>query len=323
MPTVEDNFEKKGKAKAKQRLDLHQEPVVLLINTKARHGQPKLERARKALGAAGVNLVQTHAFSDSRQLAGLAQQVVRAGIKVLVVASGDGTISHVVDYLVDHDVTLGILPLGTANNLARTLQIPLQLEQACQVLAEGWTTRIDLGLANGNYFVNAAMIGWGAEVIKYVTPGLKRRLGTLAYVLAAARAGFTNRPFRVRLLFPDREIETQAIHIVVSNGRSFGGGIVVAPGARIDDRQMVVTVFERLNLIELGQVVLHLRDGRYVEHPRIQLFRKVTRLRLEVATGLPKPVNLDGDLSEVTPVEFSLAPAALRVIVPQHYGINL
>lgn len=301
----------------KTKIEVSQERVALLVNTKSRQGQKRFNHAKQTLQLAGVKLAESHAYSDSRQLSDLAQQAVVKGAKIIIIGSGDGTISHVVDYLINHDVVLGVLPLGTANNLARTLGIPLELEEACRVIAEGWTTKIDLGMVNGNHFVNVASLGLGAEVIEQTSPRLKRYVGVLAYTLAAIKAGIKSRPFTARLKFADQTLETKAIHIAVANGRSFGGGIVVAPDAHINDGELIVTIFKPMNIFQMGQIAWGLNNGSYLKHSCVQQYRNLNRLIIEV-DGRPKKLNIDGDLAETAPFNFSIAPHVLKVFVPNN-----
>jgi diacylglycerol kinase (ATP) len=301
----------------KTKIEVSQEPVALLVNTKSRRGHKRFDHAKQALHLAGVKLAESYAYSDSRQLSELAQRAVENGAKIIIVGSGDGTISHVVDYLIHHDVVLGVLPLGTANNLARTLEIPLELEQACRVIAAGWTTKIDLGVVNGNYFVNVASMGLGAEIIAQTPPRLKRHLGVFGYTVGAMRAGLKNRPFTARLKFGEQILEIKAIHIAVANGRSFGGGIVVASDARIDDGELIVTIFKPVNLVQLAQIAWGLNNGSYLKHACVQQLRNLNRLTIEVVEGGAKKLNIDGDLAETAPFSFSLAPHVLKVFVPE------
>jgi len=301
-------------------IDVRKVPVGLIINTKARRGQQFFGQARTVLRAAGVNVVENYALTHAKSLPGLVAGMIGRGIKAIILGSGDGTISSIVDHLVNNEVTLGILPLGTANDFARTLDLPLQIEQACQVIAEGHTTKIDLGIVNGNYYVNVASVGFGAAVVEYTSTDAKKILGPLAYPWAAAQAALSHRPFKVKLGFSNQTIETEAIHIAVANGRFYGGGVIVAPSARIDDNELIVTIFEPMNPTELWQVGTHLRDGQYIRHPKVRTFRQVRRLHLEVLGHRRQSINVDGELSGHTPANFKIAPAALKVFVPMSYG---
>lgn len=298
-------------------LDMKSVPTALIVNTKARKGRDLFVQAKTTLSGYGIKLAECYPLNHSHRLPQVMQNLVERGVKAIILGSGDGTISSAVDFLVNHNVTLGVLPLGTANDFARTLSLPDALEEACRVIAAGHTAKVDLGRVNGNYYVNVASVGFGAEVVEYTSDKTKKWLGPLAYPLAAARAAFNRRPFTAQLVLPDRTIETKAIHIAVANGRFYGGGVVVAPDARIDDNELVITVFEPMNPVELSQVGIGLRDGSYVRHPKVQIFRNVQELKLDIMHGGRKRINVDGELAGHTPAQFGIASRALKVFVPK------
>ncbi len=290
--------------------------AVLIVNTRARRGQELYNQAQIALRHAGINLIGSYAVTSGRQLPELARNIVKGGIKSLIVGGGDGTISAIVDYLVNHEINLGVLPLGTGNDFAATMNIPSTLEAAARVIAAGRTSRIDLGIVNHNYYVNVASVGFGAAVTTQITDADKRNYGSFAYTIAAARTALTHRPFVARLTFSNQTITTPAINIAVANGRFYGGGNLVTPDARIDDNELIVTLFEPMNLTELIQVGSQLRSGLYTHHPRVRVFRRVRHLQLEIIEGLQQHLNVDGELWGHTPATFGIAPASLSVFVP-------
>ena len=137
------------------------------------------------------------------------------------------------DFLANHNSTLGLLPLGTANDFARTLEIPSSLEAACATIAQGKVVDVDLGLVGDNYYVNVAAVGLSVEATRSLSPRLKKSIGPLAYPVAAMTAFFKHEPFVARLSFPERDHEPveygRLLQVAVGNGRFYGGGMVVAP----------------------------------------------------------------------------------------------
>ena len=117
-----------------------------------------------------------------------------SGYRFLILGGGDGSVSSVVDFLAHHDTLLGLLPLGTANDFARTLGIPQDIEGACKTIAEGKLVDIDLGLAGDNYYVNVASVGLGVEATRDLSPWLKRSTGPLAYPVAAIKTFLSTNP---------------------------------------------------------------------------------------------------------------------------------
>src|SRR5215213_2507366 len=179
--------------------DVAQERAALIVNTRSRSGERTFFQALDRLQELGVPLGVTYAIRDPARL----PETVRE-----VLDDGYGTVSSVVDFLAHHDSVLGLLPLGTANDFARTLDIPQDIEGACKTIAEGKLVDVDLGLAGDNYYVNAASVGLGVEATRALSPWLKRSTGPLAYPAAAIRAFLKHEPFSARMTFPDGDHES-------------------------------------------------------------------------------------------------------------------
>jgi len=223
-----------------------------------------------------------------------------------------------VDFLAHHDVTLGLLPLGTANDFARTLGIPSDVDEACEAIANGKVVDVDLGLAGNNYYVNVASVGLGVGATQALTPWAKKNIGALAYPVAAIKAFMTHEPFSARLVFPDGDHEPveheRLLQVAVGNGRFYGGGMVVAPGSGIDDKSLDVYAIRLGRHRDLFGAARYLKSGDFIRNESVSQYR-TTRVRLE--TDPPLSVNIDGELVAQTPQDFSVAENALKVLVPQ------
>ena len=214
-------------------------------------------------------------------------------------------------------MALGLLPLGTANDFARTLEIPADIEGACQTIASGKVVDVDLGLAHDNYYVNVASTGLSVKVTQALSPQLKKRIGPLAYPVAAIRAFLDHEPFSARLTFADGDNEPveygRLLHLAVGNGRFYGGGIVVAPEAGIDDRRLDVCAIELGRPRTLIGVARYLKSGDFIRMEGVHHHR-TERVRLETDPELP--INIDGELVARTPQDISVVHNALKVLVP-------
>jgi len=293
--------------------------AALIVNTRSRSGERSFFRALDRLQELGVTLGPTYAVRDPVRLPETVRDVLDDGseYRVLILGGGDGSVSSVVDFLAHRDVTLGLLPLGTANDFARTLQIPVDIEQACQAIAHGKVVDVDLGLARDNYYVNVASTGLSVKVTQALSPQLKKRVGALAYPTAAIRAFLDHEPFSARLTFPggdQKPVEyRRLLHLAVGNGRFYGGGIVVAPEAGIDDRRLDVLAIELGRPRTLFGVARYLKSGDFIRMEGVHHHR-TERVRLETEPELP--INIDGEVVTSTPQDFSVEHNALKVIVP-------
>src|SRR3712207_3330354 len=184
--------------------------AALIVNTRSRTGERTFFQALDRLQDLGVTLGPTYAVRDPVRLPETVRDVLDGGseYRLLILGGGDGSVSSVVDFLAHHDVILGLLPLGTANDFARTLGIPSNVEGACQTIASGKIVDVDLGLAGDNYYVNVASVGLGVEATRALSPWMKKSVGPLAYPAAAIKAFLKHEPFSARLTFPDGDQES-------------------------------------------------------------------------------------------------------------------
>lgn len=303
-------------------------PAVLVVNTRSRSGREAFDTARNALAARGIPLVECYALSRTERLQHVLERMTELGARRILVGGGDGTLSCVVAQLLGRDVTLGVLPLGTGNDFARSLGIPADIEAACDVIAQGCTARVDVGLANGRPFLNAASLGLATAIAKRLTKRLKQRAGKLAYPVAAAAEISDLQHFHVRIQADDQELELDALQLVVGNGRYHGAGNMVSPDAQLDDRRLHLYAIAApsatngregtglghlQDVATLARVAMSLRSGEHEDHPAVTSLRAA---RIYVESDPVQEVNADGELVGRTPMRFEIAPAALRVYAP-------
>jgi diacylglycerol kinase (ATP) len=294
--------------------------AALIVNTRSRSGERTFFRALDRLQELGVMLGPTYAVRDPVRLPETVRHVLDDGSEygLLILGGGDGSVSSVVDFLAHHDVVLGLLPLGTANDFARTLGIPSDIEGACQTIAGGKVVDVDLGLAGDNYYVNVASVGLGVEATRALSPWMKKSTGPLAYPVAAIKAFLNHQPFTARLTFPDGDHEPvdyeRLLQVAVGNGRFYGGGMVVAPESGIDDRRLDIYAIELGRRRDLIGIARYLRSGDFIREEGVSHFR-TERVRLETEPDLP--TNIDGEVVTCTPQNFSVDHNALKVLVPQ------
>ncbi len=292
--------------------------AAVVINARSRRGAAAHGSLVDKMQRAGLPISTVHHVLSGAELAGTLDRVVADGHDMVVVGGGDGTVGCAAGRVAGTDVMLGVLPLGTANDLARTLEIPSDLAGACATVANGKVVDIDLGRANGQPFLNVASVGLSVRVTEALSPGLKRRMGPLAYGVATLRSYAGHQPFRARLEFPEGDHEPMDLHdviqVAVGNGRHYGGGNTVSPSAGIDDHTLDIYAILAAGLREHVQIARLLKDGRFLEHDRV---RHLTARRVQLVTDPPLSVNLDGEIATVTPTDFTIERNAVHIVVPQ------
>ena len=208
---------------------------------------------------------------------------------------------------------LGILPLGTANDLARSLDIPPDPGRAAAIILAARTRTIDLGTVNGIPFFNVASLGLSVDVTKRLSSIMKRRLGMLAYPIAAALTIAQSRRFSASLVVDGVETLTTTLQVAVGNGRFYGGGNLVEAGAQIDDGILNMYSLEPRAWWRLLVMARAFRAG---EHHRLREVRAAECRTLTVTTKRPRDVSADGEIVTRTPAEFAVLRQAVRVFVP-------
>ena len=238
----------------------------------------------------------------------------RSNIDLVIVGGGDGTLNAVVDVLLETQLPLGIIPLGTANDLARTLGIPNSIAEACRIIAEGNLKYIDLGWVNNKYFFNVASLGLSVKITQKLNKGLKRRLGILAYAWTALQVLSKTRPFTAMIRVDGQNIKVKTLQIAIGNGRYYGGGMPIAHDAQIDDQRLDLYSLEIEHWWQIFPLLWTLPRG---QQGLLSWVRTLKGKEIQIQTRKPHSINTDGEITSTTPAMFRVIPAALGVYIPR------
>ncbi|MBD2064845.1 lipid kinase [Funiculus sociatus GB2-A5] len=285
--------------------------ALLLVNRHARRGKEALAQAVSKLQELGIDL-QEESTEKPKQLPDIIRRWSDR-VDLVIIGGGDGTLNAAVDGIVDTQLPLGILPLGTANDLARTLAIPQALDEACQVIANGKQQRIDLGWVNGKHFFNVASLGLSVQITKQLTKEIKQRWGVLAYAVTAIRVVGRSRPFLAEIRSNGESIKVKTVQIAVGNGRYYGGGMTIAEDATINDQRLDLYSLEIERAWEIIPLLPAMKQGQQGDLPGV---RTLQSQEIEVYTNKRRPINTDGEITTYTPAKFRLIPQALSIFVP-------
>ncbi len=286
--------------------------ALVVVNGKSRLGGEVAGSAAELLGSRGLDI----RLEDCTQAGGISPLIRRYADRVdlVIVGGGDGTMNAAARGLIETRLPLGILPLGTGNDLARTLGLPLTLEEAADVIVAGHEQAIDVGEVNGLPFFNVASIGLSADLAMSLTGDLKRRWGRFGYAIAAARVLARGRPFRATIESAEGRARVVTLQIAVGNGRFYGGGNVIRSDATIDDNNLDLYSLEMTRAWKLAMMARSFRVG---EHGAWREVRQVRAEEFDVITRRAMPVNADGEIITRTPAHFRVLPKAVRVFVPK------
>ena len=283
--------------------------VILIVNAHARKGRRARDTARACLEGRGHRVVVLEcrgAHDVSRAIGD-----VPGDVDVVAVGGGDGTIAAAIPGILRLGVPLAILPLGTTNELARTLRIPSALDAACALVDAGLTRKIDAACVNDFWFLNEASIGLSTHIARLQTGELKSRWGKFSMLIATFRAWRSLRPYHLVVESIHGKREFRTVQMTIANSYRFGA-IVENPEASIDDGMLdlySIDIRGWFDVLHVLRAVARRRfpEARNVETLRAPWFAVHARSRHHVAA--------DGERATITPARFCVEPLAVEVIV--------
>lgn len=285
--------------------------ALLLHNDKSRQGEDAFEAARARLEAGGFAII-VEPFENLPQIARDIARL-RQTADVIVVCGGDGSIAASAMVVMESGLPLGIIPAGTANDLARTLGIPLDFAGAAETIVAGHQRQIDVGMVNGHAFFNAASVGLSSELAQKFDPDIKKRFGRFGYAIAALRILASASRFRAKVAWKASAINVKTYQIAIGNGRLYGGGNVVNDAAAIDDGILNLYSLEMRNLWKMALMVPAFRMGTHGSWKEV---RTAESDAFTIETRHPMPINTDGEIVTATPGRFRVLRAAVTVFAP-------
>lgn len=283
---------------------------------RAMHHRHEIEAVLQRHGVAFELVVSEHPGHAIELVA----RAVEGGCRRILAVGGDGTVNECANGIFRQraaptdEVVLGVMPIGTGNDWARTHGIPKDYAEVAALMAQGSHRLHDVGVAefgdgSRRHFINVAGLGFDAHVVASLPD---RTLGPMAYLVGLAKGLLSYDAVSLGLTFSDRKVEARAFVLFFAIGRYCGSGMNVAPRAEVDDGLFDVTLVQALSRWEVLKSLRKLFDGTLLDHPKVIALREA---QARVDAG-PVPVEADGELIGHAPVRFTLLPRALRVLAP-------
>ena len=295
--------------------------VILIVNPTAGRGMAgrQVPEIRRLLGEAAADWAWQ--FTEkSGDATALARAAVEAGARRVVAVGGDGTLHEVMNGVLGSGAVVGLIPYGTGNDFGRALGLHGSLETACGTLTRGIIKNIDIGRIEGTgtggprHFLVLAGTGYDAWTAQTVNSGIRFLSGPLAYVWGAVLTLWKFQPFTLTLTLddgPPRKL--QAMFVSFANAETTGGGMKIAPGAKVDDGCLDICLVARVSKPTLLYNLTQIFSGRHVRCPAVTMLKA---RHLAVDADPPQPLLIDGEVIGTTPASITLLPGALPFLVP-------
>jgi diacylglycerol kinase (ATP) len=296
--------------------------TLVLINPTSGRGltQRLLPQIRQYLAPLAAEFRESRSAAD---LVAWAAQAVYQDYQTVVAVGGDGTIHYVLTGLAQaqqthpNNTALGIIPLGRGNDIARTLQIPTNLAQACATLCQGKVQLADLAATNQNYYLGVAGVGFDAIATRLANEtSLHSNYlpATFIYTYAVLRVLSTYRPQHLTIEHDQGTFTGMVMLVAISNGQFYGGGMRITPRAQVNDGLLDICIVKAVSKTKLLWSFPQVFLGSHTQHPYVEYIQ--TREVRVTATTAPLELFGDGEYLENTPFVVTAQPARLRVIIP-------
>jgi diacylglycerol kinase (ATP) len=285
--------------------------ILLMVNERARRGTGARLRATAALQAKGHQVIGVETTSHREMTDAISGHVGK--VDAAIVGGGDGTLISAIAGIRTLGVPLVILPLGTINELARTLSLPFDVSEACKLIDTGRPCPIDIGRVNGTWFFNEASIGLSTHVAREQTGKLKSRLGMLAIPVGTLRALRHMRPYNLTVTWDGGQRTFRTVQLTVANSYRFGG-VVENPQAAIDDGFLDLYSIDIRGPGDAFEVIATVTRRQFPSSRNVSTIRATS---FTVTARRNHHVFADGEHAGRTPAEFTVVRHALDVMVPQ------
>ncbi len=289
--------------------------ITILLNPSARHGRARhlLEGALEVFRRHAVDF-EVRESQSPQHLIELAHRAREQKPDLIVSAGGDGTHHYVLNGLFGSATPLGLIPIGRGNDFAKGIGMPRDPRAAATALLNGQVREVDLARVGPVVYGCVAGVGFDSTVNRYANERVRWLSGTLAYVWSLLYCLKDYRPEPLEITADEESFSGEVAFALVGNNSSYGGGIRLAPRAKLDDGLLDVCIIPSMGRLELLRWIPRAYRGEHLRHPRIKYFqaRKIT-----LRTTSRMELFGDGEFLQELPATIEVVPRALRVIVPR------
>lgn len=290
--------------------------IVFIANpSSGTNGKESIDTVIQALTLRGHS-VETRLTSKAMDACRFASEITPADCDRIIVAGGDGTFNEVLSGLSpDFPIPLAVIPIGTANVLAKEIGLPTDLRECCRIAVEGDPTSVSTGSAGERRFVMMAGIGIDAQVVRQVDLAWKKQVGKLAYLTSGIKAFWSWQDHPIRLINEQGKVYS-GFGAIISNGRYYAGKFIFSNGADLRTPHMNVCLFKKRGRWPMLMITMQVLLGK---SPAPSLTEQFTCKSLQV-DGTDVPIQIDGDAIGSPPTTLAVQTDALQLITPGKYN---
>ena len=288
--------------------------IIILFNPTARRGKAArlLQQALEVLRQPHVQC-EVRESKNARHLTALARAANEEKPDIIVSAGGDGTHHYVINGLLGSKIPLGLLPMGTGNDLVKGVGVPMDVRAAACAVMNGQAREIDVAQVGKAIYACIAGAGFDSTVTHYANEHARWLSGPLAYTWSLLRCMDQYRPQPLEVTADGKSFSEEVLFAVVGNNSSYGGGIRLTPRAKLDDGILDLCIVPYMSRVELLKWVPRAYRGEHLEHPRIK-YLQARKIGLRTASRME--LFGDGEFLQDLPATIEVVPHALRVISP-------
>lgn len=290
--------------------------VLFIVNPTAGKGAamkevPRIESIMDKLKGVEYSIKYTEKAGHATEIA---KYGAEQGYDIAFAVGGDGTVNEVVNGLVCTDTALGVIPGGSGNDFIRSLGIQGDTCSIIQHTLYGTRKPVDVGIINDRYFINISSVGFDAEVV-LATQKAKRYFlsGSAAYVAGLIGTIFSRKSDRIKMVIDDNVIEEKVLLVAVANGRYYGGGMMAAPEAVLDDGLFDICLIANMSRLKMLVLFPQFMKGKHKKFKEVSFYRSKKVL---IESVNPMPVNVDGEVYRDRKASFELVKNGLMVAIP-------
>lgn len=243
----------------------------------------------------------------------IARWAAGEGYKRIISVGGDGTLNEVLNGIVGSDAALGIIPGGSGNDFIRSINKSRDIEKIILDTIKGEVRKIDLGVCNNKYFINVGSAGLDAEVVIRTEKAKRFFSGSAAYIAAVLYTIFTYRGWNMKIQIDDKSFESKTLLTAIANGKYYGGGMMPAPEAKIDDGYFDVCHVGHMSKLKMFILFPKYMKGKHASIEEVTFYRGQT---VKITCDVPVAVNLDGEIIKSREMEFKILKNGVNIIFP-------